>query len=100
MVGIGREDESGRHEKLKEDGKSERYAAHIFTTINASLSLKVSAQASTLPILIHEADYNFHEINSVSSVCQVILKASLWYYCHVNFVSFMIILSDVFLRKF
>lgn len=51
MVGIGREDELGRHENLKEDGKSEIYAGHIFTAVNAALNLKVSAQASTCSYL-------------------------------------------------
>lgn len=51
MVGIDREDESGRHENLKEDSKAERYAAHIFTMLNASLNLKVSAQTSTCSYL-------------------------------------------------
>lgn len=51
MVEIDREDEKGRHENRREDGKSERYAAHIFTTVNASLNLKVSAQTSTCSYL-------------------------------------------------
>lgn len=51
MVEIDRENESRRHENLKEDGKSERYAAHIFTTVNASLNLQVSAQTSTCSYL-------------------------------------------------
>lgn len=51
MVGIDREDESGGHENLKENGKSEKHAAYIFTTVNASLSLEVSAQTPTCSYL-------------------------------------------------
>lgn len=51
MVRIDSEDESGRYENLKEDGKSERYAARIFTTVNASLNLKASAKTSTCSYL-------------------------------------------------
>lgn len=51
MVRIDSEDESGRYENLKEDGKSERYAARVFTTVNASLNLKASAKTSTCSYL-------------------------------------------------
>lgn len=55
-----------RHENLKENSKSEKHAAHVFTEVNASLTLSVSGQTSENSYLFCYMipDYKFHEINS------------------------------------
>lgn len=56
MRQIGKEKESGgRHEKLKENDNSQKHAAHVFTTVNASRFKSICSDINLqLPLLIHD----------------------------------------------
>lgn len=61
-----REDEVGETWEFEREQQVKKHAAHVFTEVNASLTLSVSGQTSESSYLFCYMipDYKFHEINS------------------------------------